>query len=142
MFAFLSVSLLLSVSFADVVAASNAPRDRFTIYNEAVLAIYSYSWFHFTFCLSSLYMMTQLTNWYNPELSNIHTVLESWANMWMKLLSAWLALLLYAWTICCMRFCIGRNLIQTPLAPTVHWSSEAETVAVENVGGGDQPPAV
>uniref|UniRef100_A0A0X3Q6X0 Serine incorporator 5 n=1 Tax=Schistocephalus solidus TaxID=70667 RepID=A0A0X3Q6X0_SCHSO len=125
------------VSFADVVADNRAPRDQFTIYNEAILAVYSYPWFHFTFCLSSLYMMAQLTNWYNPELSNIHTVLESWANMWMKLLSAWLALFLYAWTIFCMRFCIGRNLVQTPLAPTVHWS---ETEADEN--GGNQPQAV
>ncbi|BHF84584.1 Serine incorporator 5 [Sparganum proliferum] len=125
------------VSFADVVADTRAPRDQFTIYNEAILAVYSYSWFHFTFCLSCLYMMAQLTNWYNPELSNIHTVLESWANMWMKLLSAWLALLLYAWTIFCMRFCVGRSLIEIPLAPTVHWT---DTERDDN--GNNRPQAV
>nr|CUU97349.1 hypothetical transcript [Hymenolepis microstoma] len=70
---------------------------------------------------TTLYMMAQLTNWYNPELSSYQTVMESWANMWMKLFSAFLALLLYLWTLCFMRFCFNRSLIQTPLNPATHW---------------------
>ncbi|VDL59147.1 unnamed protein product [Hymenolepis diminuta] len=109
------------MSFAEVLLPKRAPRDRFTIYNEAILTVYSYAWFHFTFCLATLYMMAQLTNWYNPELSSLQTVMESWANMWMKLFSAFLALLLYLWTLCFMRFCFNRSLIQTPLNPATHW---------------------
>ncbi|VDO03509.1 unnamed protein product [Rodentolepis nana] len=109
------------MSFAEVLLPKRAPRDRFTVYNEAILTVYSYAWFHFTFCLATLYMMAQLTNWYNPELSSHQTVMESWANMWMKLFSAFLALLLYLWTLCFMRFCFNRSLIQTPLNPATHW---------------------
>ncbi|CDS36487.1 serine incorporator 5 [Echinococcus multilocularis] len=109
------------VSLAEVLLPQRSPKDRFTIYNEAILTVYSYAWFHFTFCLATLFMMAQLTNWYNPELSSLQAVMESWANMWMKLFSAFLALLLYLWTLCFMRFCFSRSLIQTPLNPATHW---------------------
>ncbi|VDM17741.1 unnamed protein product [Hydatigera taeniaeformis] len=112
------------MSLAEVLLPRRSPKDRFTIYNEAILTVYSYAWFHFTFCLAALFMMAQLTNWYNPELSSLQTVMESWANMWMKLFSAFLALLLYLWTLCFMRFCFARSLIQTPLNPATHWVSK------------------
>lgn len=60
----------------------------------------------------------------SPELSSLQAVMESWANMWMKLFSAFLALLLYLWTLCFMRFCFSRSLIQTPLNPATHWVSK------------------
>ncbi len=53
-----------AVSFAEILMPKRAPRDKFTVYNEAILTVYSYAWFHFTFCLATLYMMAQLTNWY------------------------------------------------------------------------------
>ncbi|KAL5969020.1 Serine incorporator 5, partial [Taenia solium] len=112
------------MSLAEVLLPQRSPKDRFTIYNEAILTVYSYAWFHFTFCLATLFMMAQLTNWYNPELSSLQAVMESWANMWMKLFSAFLALLLYLWTLCFMRFCFSRSLIQTPLNPATHWVSK------------------
>ncbi|TPP58103.1 Serine incorporator 5 [Fasciola gigantica] len=91
-----------------------APRDGYVIYNETIASVYSYPWFHFIYALSSLYLMTQLTNWYNPQISRVETLSESWATMWMKLASSWLALLLYTWTIACPRLCIGRKLGDTP----------------------------
>ncbi|CAH8853969.1 unnamed protein product [Trichobilharzia szidati] len=94
-----------------------APRDGYTMYNEAIASVYSYPWFHFIYALAALYLMTQLTNWYNPQISRVDTLSESWANMWMKLASCWLALILYAWTIACPRLCIGRKLGAAPFTP-------------------------
>ncbi|KAL5105807.1 Serine incorporator 3 [Taenia crassiceps] len=131
------------MSLAEVLLPRRSPKDRFTIYNEAILTVYSYAWFHFTFCLAALYMMAQLTNWYNPELSSLQAVMESWANMWMKLFSAFLALLLYLWTLCFMRFCFSRSLIQTPLNPATHWvSKEPENNHGENENPKSRPSRV
>ncbi|KER24500.1 hypothetical protein T265_14416, partial [Opisthorchis viverrini] len=95
----------------------DAPRDEYLIYNEAIASVYSYPWFHFIYALATLYLMTQLTNWFNPHISGVETLSSSWANMWMKLASSWIALVLYAWTIACPRLCIGRKLGETPLTP-------------------------
>ncbi|EUB56975.1 Serine incorporator 5 [Echinococcus granulosus] len=131
------------VSLAEVLLPQRSPKDRFTIYNEAILTVYSYAWFHFTFCLATLFMMAQLTNWYNPEISSLQAVMESWANMWMKLFSAFLALLLYLWTLCFMRFCFSRSLIQTPLNPATHWvAKEPENNPSQNKNKKSSPSRV
>ncbi|KAF5402155.1 Serine incorporator 5 [Paragonimus heterotremus] len=109
--------LASSFAFLGPMLNTAAPRDKYTIYNETIASVYSYSWFHFIYGLATLYLMAQLTNWYNPQISRVETLSGSWANMWMKLASSWIALILYAWTIACPRFCFGRKLGDTPFTP-------------------------
>ena len=59
---------------------------------------YSYSFFHFIFVLSSLYIMMTLTNWYLPG-STIEEQTATWPASWVKVVSSWLCYSLYAWTL-------------------------------------------
>ncbi|RTG87532.1 uncharacterized protein DC041_0007411 [Schistosoma bovis] len=56
--------LVNSLSFLGTMLNTAAPRDGYTTYNEAIASVYSYPWFHFIYALATLYLMTQLTNWY------------------------------------------------------------------------------
>ncbi|KAH8872142.1 putative serine incorporator [Schistosoma japonicum] len=122
--------LVNSLSFLGTMLNTAAPRDGYTMYNEAIASVYSYPWFHFIYALATLYLMTQLTNWYNPQISRVDTLSESWANMWMKLASSWLALVLYAWTIACPRLCIGRKLGAVPFTPRTPRAKISQTVPI------------
>ncbi|CAI9719503.1 serine incorporator 3-like [Octopus vulgaris] len=66
--------------------------------NEDEEVAYSYSFFHFMFCLASLYVMMTLTNWFRPS-SDLKTLNSNLASMWVKIISCWLALALYVWTL-------------------------------------------
>ncbi|GAB1600368.1 serine incorporator 1-like isoform X3 [Argonauta hians] len=66
--------------------------------NEDDEVAYSYSFFHFMFCLASLYVMMTLTNWFRPS-SDLKTLNANYASMWVKIISSWLALALYVWTL-------------------------------------------
>lgn len=66
--------------------------------NEEEEAAYSYSFFHFMFCLAALYVMMTLTNWFRPS-SDLKTLNSNTASMWVKIISSWLALALYVWTL-------------------------------------------
>ncbi|CAH8556404.1 unnamed protein product [Heterobilharzia americana] len=57
--------LVNSLTFLGSMLNTAAPRDGYTMYNEAIASVYSYPWFHFIYALATLYLMTQLTNWYN-----------------------------------------------------------------------------
>ncbi|CAH8582251.1 unnamed protein product [Schistosoma curassoni] len=118
------------VGFLGTMLNTAAPRDGYTTYNEAIASVYSYPWFHFIYALATLYLMTQLTNWYNPQISRVDTLSESWANMWMKLASSWLALILYAWTIACPRLCIGRKLGAVPFTPRTPRAKVSQTMPI------------
>ncbi|CAH8589330.1 unnamed protein product [Schistosoma rodhaini] len=122
--------LVNSLSFLGTMLNTAAPRDGYTMYNEAIASVYSYPWFHFIYALATLYLMTQLTNWYNPQISRVDTLSESWANMWMKLASSWLALILYAWTIACPRLCIGRKLGAVPFTPRTPRAKISQTMPI------------
>ncbi|XP_015916367.1 probable serine incorporator [Parasteatoda tepidariorum] len=64
--------------------------------NEENEVAYSWSFFHFMFALASLYVMMTLTNWYNPT-SGLKSSNE--ASMWIKIISSWLCILLYLWSL-------------------------------------------
>ncbi|VDP86768.1 unnamed protein product [Schistosoma mattheei] len=66
----------------------------------------------------------------SPQISRVDTLSESWANMWMKLASSWLALILYAWTIACPRLCIGRKLGAVPFTPRTPRAKVSQTMPI------------
>ncbi|XP_034232298.1 serine incorporator 1 isoform X2 [Thrips palmi] len=66
--------------------------------NEDEGVAYSWTFFHLTFCLSTLYIMMTLTNWYQPN-SSLATLNSNDASMWVKVISSWMCMGLYLWTL-------------------------------------------
>uniref|UniRef100_A0A158N8M2 Serine incorporator 1 n=4 Tax=Onchocerca TaxID=6281 RepID=A0A158N8M2_ONCVO len=66
--------------------------------DESDAVSYSYSFFHFVFGLASLYVMMTLTSWYKPD-SDLRHLNSNMAAVWVKIVSSWLCLAIYAWTL-------------------------------------------
>lgn len=66
--------------------------------NEEDSVAYSYSFFHFMLMLGSLYVMMTLTNWFSPS-SDFTTLNANIAAVWVKIVSSWLCIGLYVWTL-------------------------------------------
>ncbi|TMW48761.1 hypothetical protein DOY81_006161 [Sarcophaga bullata] len=66
--------------------------------NESEGVTYSWSMFHIVFVCASLYVMMTLTNWYKPN-SDIELFNANAASMWIKIISSWLGLLIYGWSL-------------------------------------------
>ena len=66
--------------------------------NEKEGVAYSYSFFHFIFGLASLYAMMTLTSWYSPNNDLTH-LNANMASVWIKMISAWLCVGVYGWTL-------------------------------------------
>ncbi|XP_071391234.1 serine incorporator 1-like [Centroberyx affinis] len=66
--------------------------------NEEDGVTYSYSFFHFSLFLASLYIMMTLTNWYMPD-SDYQAMRSTMPAVWVKICSSWLGLGLYLWTL-------------------------------------------
>ncbi|KAL1140810.1 hypothetical protein AAG570_000738 [Ranatra chinensis] len=66
--------------------------------NESDGVAYSWSFFHVMFGLATLYVMMTLTNWYSPN-SSLETLNANSASMWVKIVSSWICLALYTWTL-------------------------------------------
>ncbi|KAG5866537.1 hypothetical protein JTB14_004109 [Gonioctena quinquepunctata] len=66
--------------------------------NEEETVAYSWSFFHVMFALATLYVMMTLTNWYNPS-SSLENFNHNAGSMWVKVISSWLCLALYSWTM-------------------------------------------
>ncbi|KAK2887295.1 hypothetical protein Q8A67_015523 [Cirrhinus molitorella] len=66
--------------------------------NEEDSVTYSYSFFHFSLLLASLYIMMTLTNWYQPE-TDYTAMQTTMPSVWVKICSSWLGLALYLWTL-------------------------------------------
>ncbi|KAK3913228.1 Serine incorporator 1 [Frankliniella fusca] len=75
--------------------------------NEDEGVAYSWSFFHLTFCLSTLYIMMTLTNWYQPN-SSLETLNSNDASMWVKVISSWMCMGLYLWTLVAPVVCTNR----------------------------------
>ncbi|XP_076012899.1 serine incorporator 1 [Genypterus blacodes] len=73
--------------------------------NEQDLVQYSYFFFHILLFLASLYIMMTLTNWYSPYTENLSTM----PAVWVKMVSSWVCLLLYAWTLVAPMFLTNRD---------------------------------
>ncbi|XP_049821758.1 probable serine incorporator isoform X3 [Aethina tumida] len=66
--------------------------------NEEESVAYSWSFFHVMFALATLNVMMTLTNWYKPN-SSLESFGVNAGSMWIKEISSWLCLTLYAWTL-------------------------------------------
>ncbi|XP_051528274.1 serine incorporator 1 isoform X1 [Myxocyprinus asiaticus] len=66
--------------------------------NERETVQYSYAFFHFMLFLASLYIMMTLTNWYSPK-ADYNVITSKWPAVWVKILSSWVCLTLYTWTL-------------------------------------------
>ncbi|KAL0962172.1 hypothetical protein UPYG_G00336650 [Umbra pygmaea] len=66
--------------------------------NEEDGVTYSYSFFHFSLFLASLYIMMTLTNWYQPD-STSQAMQSTMPAVWVKISSSWLGMALYLWTL-------------------------------------------
>ncbi|XP_076611503.1 serine incorporator 2 [Chaetodon auriga] len=66
--------------------------------NEEEGVTYSYSFFHFSLCLASLYIMMTLTNWYKPN-TDYEAMQTSMPAVWVKISSSWIGLAIYLWTL-------------------------------------------
>nr|CAG4644840.1 EOG090X07ET [Leptodora kindtii] len=66
--------------------------------NESDGVAYSWSFFHLMFALATLYVMMTLTNWYKPA-SDLSTLSDNDASVWVKIISSWLCLGLYFWSL-------------------------------------------
>lgn len=68
--------------------------------NEKERVAYSYSFFHFIFGLASLYVMMTLTSWYTPtNQSDLKHINNNLASVWVRVVSSWLCVAIYAWTL-------------------------------------------
>ncbi|XP_050734626.1 serine incorporator 1-like isoform X2 [Eriocheir sinensis] len=66
--------------------------------NEEDSVAYSWSFFHIMFGLATLYVMMTLTNWFTPN-SDLTTLSSNVAAVWVKIVSSWICLALYCWTL-------------------------------------------
>uniref|UniRef100_A0A8C7ZE14 Serine incorporator 2 n=1 Tax=Oryzias sinensis TaxID=183150 RepID=A0A8C7ZE14_9TELE len=66
--------------------------------NEEEGVTYSYSFFHFSLFLASLYIMMTLTNWYMPN-TDYESMQTAMPAVWVKISSSWIGLALYLWTL-------------------------------------------
>ncbi|XP_018013464.1 serine incorporator 1 isoform X2 [Hyalella azteca] len=66
--------------------------------NETDGVAYSWSFFHVMFALATLYVMMTLTSWFSPS-TDITDVSSNMAAVWVKIVSSWMCLALYVWTL-------------------------------------------
>lgn len=79
------------------------------MYDESERTNYSYSYFHSVFFLGSLYVMMTVTNWFHYDDHKIEKLLDgSWSVFWIKMVSCWVCLILYMWTLVAPMVCPQR----------------------------------
>lgn len=83
---------------SDVSTRDGKPGGQEVIDNEQNGVAYDYSMFHFLMMLATLYVMVMLTNWLRPE-NDLKTLTGSIASFWVRIITSWLCLILYSWTL-------------------------------------------
>lgn len=82
------------------------------INDEEDSVTYSYSFFHFIFFLTTLYVMMTLTNWFAPSsdqtIENAYTDGNA-AAMWVKVATSWAVIVIYVWTLIAPACCPNRE---------------------------------
>jgi len=89
----------LSESREQIVGEGGNTEHTYKAYNDETEEVaYSYSFFHFIFALASLYVMMTLTSWYSPS-NDLKALNSNMASVWVKIVSSWLAVIIYGWTM-------------------------------------------
>ncbi|ORX72949.1 putative TMS membrane protein [Linderina pennispora] len=61
---------------------------------------YNYTFFHVIFCLASMYAAMLLTNWNSIDSKDKVIIIgRSTTAVWVKIITSWLCMLLYSWTL-------------------------------------------
>ncbi|KAJ2459318.1 Membrane protein tms1 [Coemansia sp. RSA 2424] len=61
---------------------------------------YNYTFFHFIFCMAAMYVAMLLTNWNSISSEDKVIIIgRSSAAVWVKVVTSWLCILLYSWTL-------------------------------------------
>lgn len=62
---------------------------------------YNYSYYHLVFCLAAMYVTMLINGWstVNEENGELISVGHDWASVWVKVVSSWVCVLLYLWTL-------------------------------------------
>ncbi|XP_062060229.1 serine incorporator 3 [Lepus europaeus] len=103
-----SDSVILGDTAANGAGDEEDGQPRRAIDNEREGVQYSYSFFHLMLCLASLYIMMTLTSWYSPD-ANFQNVTSKWPAVWVKIISSWVCLALYVWTLVAPIFLTNRD---------------------------------
>eukprot|EP00842_Homolaphlyctis_polyrhiza_P004213 jgi/Hompol1/4793/HPOL_003885-RA len=76
-------------------------RGTYPVDDETETVQYSYSFFHFIFVIASMYLAMLITNWDAVIIveNDLAIVGKSLTAVWVKVVSSWLVLLLYGWTL-------------------------------------------
>jgi hypothetical protein len=77
--------------------------------DETEQVVYSYAFFHLVFALGSLYIMMQLTMWYKPHGSKLSEFGKNWPSVWVKMVSSWVCIFVYVWTLFVPKCLPGRD---------------------------------
>ena len=69
-----------------------------------IYLIFNFSFFHCMFSMATLYVMMTLTYWFNignidQRDDNGRPEIDGWAPVWIKIVSSWLCVGLYIWTL-------------------------------------------
>ncbi|RKP22824.1 serine incorporator/TMS membrane protein [Syncephalis pseudoplumigaleata] len=69
--------------------------------DETEACAYNYAFFHLIFALATMYVAMLLTDWNsmqgNPK--ELMRIGQSYTAVWVRVVSAWICVLLYAWTL-------------------------------------------
>jgi len=63
---------------------------------------YSYAFFHLIFAFAGMYIAMLLTDWNTIKSNNdgLNLVIgQSWSSVWVKIITSWISILLYLWTV-------------------------------------------
>ncbi|UJR21566.1 hypothetical protein I4U23_024649 [Adineta vaga] len=98
---------LLGVSSNDDMENSRPKIDGGKSYDDEEDSVaYNYSLFHLMLFLASFYLMMTLTNWLKP-IHNFSDFHQNTSAVWVKIVSSWLCVLLYFWSV--IAPCVFRN---------------------------------
>jgi len=69
--------------------------------DETKKCSYNYSYYHLVFVLAAMYVTMLINGWSttNEEAGELVSVGHDWASVWVKVVSSWIAVFLYIWTL-------------------------------------------